>query len=203
MIRSRALVLSAAVALSWTHTAANAGVTIAKTAVNPANGHTYHLLRGDGSVTPGGQAGVSWTEAEAEAQALGGHLVAINDAAEQQWIVETFPGLQGPNAEFDSYLWIGLNDAEVDGEFRWSNGDPVTYTNWNQGEPNNFNGDEDYVHIYNFDNGAFEWNDIPDVRGFPTDGGLISAIVEIVPEPSAAMLAGVLLTGFGCCRLRT
>lgn len=178
-----ALLLSAA--------AADAGLVIAKTAVNPANGHTYHLLHGDGIH----QVGLSWTEAEAEAIRLGGHLVAINDAAEQQWIVSTFPGLPGPNDVSDSYhLWIGLNDAETEGVMRWSNGDPVTYVNWHPGEPNNFGGDEDYVHLYNFANGAFAWNDAPDSRLFPASGGPMSALVEVIPEPSSTLTWSLLLS---------
>lgn len=184
----RSLVV-ALIALCLPTTAADAGLFIAKTAVNPANGHTYHLLHGDGI----SQVGVSWTEAEAEAVLLGGHLVAINDTAEQQWIVDTFPGQPGPNDVSDSYhLWIGLNDAETEGVMQWSNGDPVTYALWNPGEPNNFGGDEDFVHLYNFANGAFEWNDAPDVRHFPASGGPMSALVEVVPEPSSFVGVGLL-----------
>lgn len=136
-----------------------AGLVIAKSAVNPTNGHTYHLLHGDGV----SQVGLSWTEAETEAVRLGGHLVAINDAIEQQWIVYTFPGQLGPN----------------------------DVSEWNPGEPNNFGGDEDYVHLYNFAGGAFEWNDAPDVRLFPSSGGPMSALVEVVPEPSSLVGVGV------------
>ncbi|QDT67918.1 Lectin C-type domain protein [Planctomycetes bacterium MalM25] len=168
----------------------DAGLVIAKTAVNPTNGHTYHLLHGDGI----NQVGLSWTEAETEALQLGGHLVAINDLAEQEWIVDTFPGQPQPGGVSDSYhLWIGLNDAADDGTFVWSNGDPVTYTRWNPGEPNNFGGDEDYVHFYNFANGAFEWNDAPDVRLFPSSGGPMSALVEVVPEPSSLVGVGLVV----------
>jgi hypothetical protein len=56
-------------------------------------GHTYTL-------TP---RSMSWTEAEAEAQRLGGHLVTINDEAEQAWVSETFGGWGG------WYLWLGMN----------------------------------------------------------------------------------------------
>jgi hypothetical protein len=45
---------------------------------NPANGHSYYLLSFD-----------TWSNSEAEAVTLGGHLVTINDAAEQSFVYNT------------------------------------------------------------------------------------------------------------------
>ena len=79
-------------------------------AVNPANGHAYKKIRCE-----------SLDEARDRAAAEGASLLAINDEAEQQWI----SGL------FGNYLyWIGLSDAENEGEWVWQNGEPLTYTNW-------------------------------------------------------------------------
>jgi lectin-like protein len=81
---------------------------------NAANGHTYYLLSAD-----------TWTASEAEARGLGGHLVTINDAAENQWVLNSFSPLTGvPYAS----LWIGLNDAANEGQFVWASGEPVTFT---------------------------------------------------------------------------
>lgn len=88
------------------------------TATNPANNSEYFLT----DLT-------TWTEAEAQAEAAGGYLVAINNAAEQEWLVETFGGTDA--------FWIGLSDANSEGEFEWASGEPVTYTNWAEGEPDN------------------------------------------------------------------
>src|SRR6478672_1362124 len=46
---------------------------------NAANGHFYYLLQPS-----------CWTDAEATAVSMGGHLVTENDAAEDTWIENTF-----------------------------------------------------------------------------------------------------------------
>ena len=79
-------------------------------AVNPANGHGYKKIRCD-----------SLDEARDRAAAQGAFLLAINDEAEQKWI----------SGFFGNHLyWIGLSDAENEGEWVWQNGEPLTYTNW-------------------------------------------------------------------------
>ncbi len=75
----------------------------------------------------------TWTVAEDVANQLGGHLVTINDAAEDAWLAS----LGWANGRS---LWIGLNDAAVSNVFVWASGQPVTYTNWRPDEPNNGNG---------------------------------------------------------------
>jgi hypothetical protein len=78
------------------------------------DGHTYYLT----SIT-------TWANAEAEAVAMGGHLISVNDAAEQAFI----------NGLLSGSTWIGLTD-EGTNVWAWTNGDPVSYTNWSTYEPN-------------------------------------------------------------------
>ena len=96
---------------------------------------------------------------------LGGHLVTVDDAAEQEWLYETF----GVNP-----FVIGLNDIDVEGDFTWTSGAAVTYTNWCSGEPNNAGPiGEGIVHM-----GLTEscWNDLP--------GDLVGlALVELDQAP--------------------
>jgi hypothetical protein len=148
-----------------------AGVVVAS-AVNPANGHTYYEIAGDSN-----GAGISWTDAESTAVSLGGHLVTINDASENDWVASAF------NSSY--YEWIGLNDAANEGVFIWTSGEPVTYTNWWPGEPNSWSGDEDYGEMYNWD-GNNMWNDNTD-----NAGGNPYGIAEIVPEPSTLVLLSI------------
>ena len=46
---------------------------------------------------------LSWEQAQAEAESLGGNLVTINNAAEEAWLRETFGSSER--------LWIGLSDS--------------------------------------------------------------------------------------------
>jgi lectin-like protein/thrombospondin type 3 repeat protein len=141
-----AWMLLCALALMSVPAAAMAGIE-AGPIVNPANGHTYYKL------TPN-----SWTGAEAEAVALGGHLVTINDDAENTWVWDTFA--LGP-------FWIGLSDVAQDNLFVWASGEPATYSNW--WLPNEPGGgtNENYVEMNNL-----LWND-------NDNGNSFFAVVEI------------------------
>ena len=78
--------------------------------VNPANGHAYKKVRYG-----------SLKAAQDRAATVGAYLVAINDEAEQEWLLGVFG---------NHLYWIGLSDAEKEGEWVWQNGEPLTYTNW-------------------------------------------------------------------------
>ncbi|MFM6913198.1 MAG: lectin-like protein, partial [Dolichospermum sp.] len=117
----------------------------------------------------------TWTQAQAQAVTLGGNLVTVNDAAENQFLVNTFGGTEG--------LWIGLTDEVTEGTFKWANGEAVTYTNWAPGEPNDGRGrDQDYAWI-NFQNPG-KWDD----AGI-TDNLNFRGIIEIA-NPSNDTIIG-------------
>ncbi|WP_341884206.1 SBBP repeat-containing protein, partial [Synechococcus sp. UW140] len=94
--------------------------------------------------------GPSWTQAEANSVKLGGNLVTINDAFEQDFIQSKILT--------NSDMLIGITDVEQEGSWKWVSGQQTSYTNWQVGEPNN-RGDEDYG-LVNF-NWAWRWNDVP------------------------------------------
>jgi cysteine-rich repeat protein len=100
--------------------------------VNPTNKHPYYLLQ---------QA--SWPDSEAQAACLGGHLVTVDNQAEEAWVWETFSSYGGVPRS----LWIGLSEPTFDGVFVWSSGEPVRYTHWGQGEPDNCCDSEHYAQI--------------------------------------------------------
>ena len=75
-------------------------------------------------------------------------------------------------------LWIGLNDENEEGEWRWLSGDPLTFDNWFSGEPSNYS-DEDYVHIYrNEESSLAQWNDLAPDLGVNSPGNHPSLLIE-------------------------
>ena len=55
-----------------------------------------------------------------------------------------------------SYTWMGGNDVDEEGSWKWTDGSPFDFTFWDSGEPNN-SGNEDCMH--HGWNG--KWNDAP------------------------------------------
>ncbi len=94
--------------------------------------------------------------ANAAAIATGGHLATIADAGENAFV----SSILGANT-----AWIGFTDQAVEGSFEWVTGEPVTYTNWCPGEPNEHCcGGEDWTHINACGDG--QWNDLYDYFPF-------------------------------------
>ncbi|KAI5719275.1 hypothetical protein M8J76_007740 [Diaphorina citri] len=64
------------------------------------------------------------------------------------------------------HFWISGTDQAEEGTFFWmATGKPITFTNWNAGEPNNFryeNGEEEHcLELWNRDGKGMKWNDSP------------------------------------------
>lgn len=66
----------------------------------------------------------------------------------------------------NDHFWTSGTDLADEGNFFWmANGRPITFTNWNAGEPNNFryeNGEEENcLELWNRDGKGLKWNDTP------------------------------------------
>jgi hypothetical protein len=107
--------------------------------------------REEGSYLICGNAGVTWTEAQAYCVSEGGALVKINDADENNDLVDLV-------TESGS-IWIGANDRDTEGDFRWTDGSQVVGDNahWADGQPNN-SGDGENCVVLHADGG--DWNDV-------------------------------------------
>jgi tetratricopeptide (TPR) repeat protein len=99
--------------------------------LNPENHHLYRWF-GD----PTAPSGTNWKSAQSYCEALGGYLVTIQDAAENEFLDELSPG----------QVWIGATDEEQEGEWVWVTGEPWDYTNWDTSEPSNNDG-EHYLYL--------------------------------------------------------
>jgi parallel beta-helix repeat protein len=103
------------------------------------NGHEYALI----------DIWLPWREARVYCEKLGGHLVTIGSASENDFV----ENLADP---IDDDVWIGLTDEANEGYWEWVTGEPLTYTNWEVNWQNG--GDwENYVEMHR--DGT--WNDLP------------------------------------------
>lgn len=121
------------------------GVTTAPAWANPTwvqwpvNNHLYAVI-----VVPDG---ISWSDANAAAQALQGHLVSVNSAAENDFVFNLIddpqywkPHVSFTDVEFNIGPWIGGYQAEVasepNGDWQWTSGEQFNFEAWFPGEPN-------------------------------------------------------------------
>lgn len=139
------------------------------------NDHKYFI-------TP---AKTGWLAAEALAVKLDGNLMSIGGPTEQNFVNNSLIASAGLSKV---PVWMGLHDRGTEGLFFWSSGEPVRYTNWVGGNPDNYGGNEDFTTINwsNAYNGtsAGTWNDTPEAgsNGFGgTTDGPYHGIIEVDP----------------------
>ncbi len=123
----------------------------------PFNGHNYLYIS-----TP-----MTWFAARDYCYGLNGHLVTLGSAGEDTFV----RGLTQADR------WIGLTDEAMEGTFVWITGEPLVYTNWTPGEPNNATGVEDHVEM----GASLGWNDFlgTNTLGF---------VCEFEPAPTSVKL---------------
>ncbi len=164
------------------------------------NGHTYYLLEQS-----------TWTDAEAEAVTLGGHLATINDAGEDAWVFNSFAQtvvdrLTAANGDADfGSLWIGYQNLDYatdpDNIWEWISGESSSYTNWLNGQPTNSAWDiyaESVCGVFVSDwyqaGASGMWHDIvnPPASGvYDYAYGVVEVSSIAVPAPGALLLAGI------------
>ena len=150
----------------------------------------------------------TWWDAEAEAVAIGGHLVTINDQPEDEWLVSSVGFGPELDAADPKHLWIGFYQDHADpaysepaGGWKWISGEAVTYTGWGGLEPNNLHGEDFGIIRQSPDIFWTDWG--PTSVDYTPIRGIIETAV--VPAPGAFVLAsiGVTLAGWLCKRRNT
>lgn len=106
---------------------------------------------------------LSWTDARAACQEMGGHLATITSAVEQKAIENYLAGIDTPKEAY----WLGATDEAEEGTWTWVTGEVWSFQNWAPQEPNNdFSGTEDYLGIYtprtSYSGNQYRWNDFTD-----------------------------------------
>ena len=92
----------------------------------------------------------TWLEARDFCYSYGMHLAIIDNMDENNFVMASF---NGPR------IWIGMSDMQKEGQWKWVNGQDVEFTNWANGQPDNY--------LYNEDCGTIDrnmgnkWNDMP------------------------------------------
>ena len=83
-------------------------------------------------------------------------MAEINNCAENDEVIQYLKLVDDTG---NKKYWLGLTDAAIEGQYVWpSTGSLAGYTNWNNGEPNNANGNEDCVGMDAASNFR-RWND--------------------------------------------
>lgn len=125
----------------------------------PGNGHRYEgVCKKD----------VTWPQAVAGAKRAGGHLATLQSASENLFVFShvKFSAIWRPNGQGQSAgPWIGLyqkpGSDEPSGGWTWITGEPLAWSDWSPGEPNNANGGEDGAIFWNVGSGpTAKWDDV-------------------------------------------
>ncbi|XP_030614085.1 C-type lectin domain family 4 member E-like [Archocentrus centrarchus] len=79
----------------------------------------------------------SWDSARKDCRDQGGHLVVIYSSDIQNFLATLT----------QNSAWIGLNDKEEEGTWKWVDGTPLTLTYWAAHQPDDWTAKEDCAHI--------------------------------------------------------
>lgn len=112
------------------------------------NGHVYQLF----------DKGMTWAQAKRYCENLGGHLVTITSKSEMTQVKTLIK-----KGKKNSY-WLGAK-RNSSNKWSWVTGEKFKYSNWAQGQPDNYTGTEDALMLYRKANPVSKvpsgkWNDV-------------------------------------------
>ena len=115
---------------------------------NPQNQHLYIYV----------EKAKTWDGANGYCQSLGGNLVSIESASENDFVYK----LSGGNS------WLGASDEAQEGTWAWISEQPFDFKYWDEGEPNNCCPSQNCgkegctpEHYLTFSGHGTTWNDVP------------------------------------------
>ncbi|CAG2204456.1 unnamed protein product [Mytilus edulis] len=76
----------------------------------------------------------TWSDSEKNCIARGGHLTSIGTGDENTFILDVLK-LMKDIRKLTTISWIGLTYNNDEKSYKWLSGEPLNYSNWNQGPP--------------------------------------------------------------------
>lgn len=160
------------------------------------NGHEYALT----------QDYHNWVDAELEAVSVGGHLVTVNDAAENMWLAQTYYNSfnRSGSSSMQNAVWIGLyytgigSRSDYSNSWNWISGDTSSYRASVYGGRSS--GDADHMYLHGWTHpyrGTWNYNRIHDVNPTYYFKGVIELVI---PAPGAIVLGSIGLGFVGWLR---
>ena len=107
--------------------------------VDDTEGHVYLYCTG----------ALDWEAALEDCLSRGYDLLALSSEEEQGAVSDVGSGLSG------AAWWSGFNDIDSEGNWVWSNGEDVLWTDWASGEPNDSGGEDCSQFLWSGE----QWND--------------------------------------------
>ncbi|KAK7898683.1 hypothetical protein WMY93_019536 [Mugilogobius chulae] len=98
---------------------------------------------------------MTWADAEQHCVSQGANLVSIHSPEENKFVSTLIQNYDHTQQQ----TWIGLTELHKETFWVWSDGCPVAFTMWNEGQPDNTHGDE-HCGEMNW-GGHQQWNDRP------------------------------------------
>ncbi len=109
------------------------------------NDHTYLYIKHK----------INWYNANNACESQEAHLLIINTEQENDFIKQII----------NDNTWLGLSDVENEGFWKWVNGEPLSFSDWMERQPDNTANLEHYAY-YNLNAEYYNWNDRDDIADY-------------------------------------
>ncbi|RVE57147.1 hypothetical protein OJAV_G00213480 [Oryzias javanicus] len=100
----------------------------------------------------------TWQKAREFCQMYGGDLLVLNSKDKENSTVKYLMDHQNPSRPEEAF-WFGLSDSQAEKTWKWVDGTILVEGYWMQGEPNDFNNNEDCATVTAKKNIFQAWND--------------------------------------------